>query len=220
MPGTPGTSKAVPSSAIRSRFTPQKWPSTRSTGLPWRRSSSTGSVHHSGSGVPRSRSMKRPVAWSIWPSISTTPAIAVSRWARAGCITLLLRICSRMSGEALNRMPSALSSGRMKIDDCVRAFARTAPARTPAQLRQLQFHCGKPPPAAAPSTVMRMNFSSSMCKRPGGCPGRCQDYVRTACDSARCNVHRDFEAEAEITGLRGGPLHKCLLCRCGRFTGR
>jgi hypothetical protein len=24
--------------------------------------------------------------------------------------------------------------------------------RKPAQLRQLQFHCGKPPPAAEPST--------------------------------------------------------------------
>ena len=30
------------------------------------------------------------------------------------------------------------------------------PARTPAQLRQLQFHCGKPPPAALPSVVMRI----------------------------------------------------------------
>jgi hypothetical protein len=28
--------------------------------------------------------------------------------------------------------------------------------RTPSQLRQLQFHWGKPPPAALPSTLMRM----------------------------------------------------------------
>jgi hypothetical protein len=52
-----------------------------------------------------------------------------------------------MSGEALNSTPSALASGRMKIDDCVRGLARSVPARTPVQLRQLQFHCGKPPPA-------------------------------------------------------------------------
>jgi hypothetical protein len=39
-------------------------------------------------------------------------------------------------------------------------LARTAPARTPAQLRQLQFHCGKPPPAAVPSVVMRIEKES------------------------------------------------------------
>ncbi len=61
-----------------------------------------------------------------------------------------------MSGEALNSTPSAESSGRTKIDDWVRGLHRTLPERTPAQLRQLQFHCGKPPPAAAPSTLMRM----------------------------------------------------------------
>jgi len=40
------------------------------------------------------------------------------------------------------------------IDDWVRALAATVPLRTPAQLRQLQFHCGKPPPAAEPSTMI------------------------------------------------------------------
>ena len=100
--------------------------------------------------------MKRPVAWSIWPSISSTAAMAVSRTARFGCSTGLALICSSTSGEALNRMPSREPAGRTKIDDCVRAFARTAPLRTPAQLRQLQFHCGKPPPAAEPRMVMCM----------------------------------------------------------------
>ena len=61
-----------------------------------------------------------------------------------------------MSGEALNSTPSALASPCTKIDDWVRAFARTRPLRTPAQLRQLQFHCGKPPPADAPRMVIRM----------------------------------------------------------------
>jgi hypothetical protein len=40
----------------------------------------------------------------------------------------------------------------MAREDWVRERARTVPLRTPAQLRQLQFHCGKPPPAADPRT--------------------------------------------------------------------
>jgi hypothetical protein len=39
------------------------------------------------------------------------------------------------------------------MEDCVRGVARTVPRRTPSQLRQLQFHCGKPPPAAEPRTL-------------------------------------------------------------------
>lgn len=34
----------------------------------------------------------------------------------------------------------------------MRGFARKVPLRTPAQFLQPQFHCGKPPPAAEPST--------------------------------------------------------------------
>jgi len=37
------------------------------------------------------------------------------------------------------------------MEDCVRGVARRLPLRTPSQLRQLQFHCGNPPPAAAPN---------------------------------------------------------------------
>jgi hypothetical protein len=62
-----------------------------------------------------------------------------------------------MSGEALKSTPSGASSDRTKIEDCVRGLHRTLPERTPAQLRQLQFHCGKPPPAAEPSTLMRID---------------------------------------------------------------
>ena len=128
--------------------------------------------------LPRSRSISNPVAWSTWPSISTTAAIAVSRTPRAGCSAGLARICSRMSGEALNRMPSAPSSGRTKIDDCVRGLARTPPERTPAQLRQLQFHCGKPPPAAVPSVVMRIIGPIETTPRRTRPAGRCIDTPR------------------------------------------
>src|SRR5437660_12443143 len=61
-----------------------------------------------------------------------------------------------MSGDALTSAQAAASRPRTAIDDWVLARARTVPARTPAQLRQLQFHCGKPPPAAAPRTLIFM----------------------------------------------------------------
>ena len=40
----------------------------------------------------------------------------------------------------------------MAIEDWVRGRARSVPAHRPEQVRQLQFHWGKPPPAADPST--------------------------------------------------------------------
>jgi hypothetical protein len=43
------------------------------------------------------------------------------------------------------------------MEHCVRAFARIVPALSPRQFEQLQFHCGKPPPAAEPSTWTRTN---------------------------------------------------------------
>jgi len=43
-----------------------------------------------------------------------------------------------------------------QMDDCVRGCARIVPLRTPSQFRQLQFHCGKPPPAPAPRTRTRI----------------------------------------------------------------
>jgi hypothetical protein len=36
------------------------------------------------------------------------------------------------------------------------------PFRTPSQLGQLQFHCGKPPPAAEPSTLTLINQPSRL----------------------------------------------------------
>jgi hypothetical protein len=66
----------------------------------------------------------------------------------------------------------------MKIDDCVRGLKRASSARAPVQLAQLQFHCGKPPPAAAPRTVMRMEERAQEEQRPGGRPGRRSDAAR------------------------------------------
>jgi hypothetical protein len=64
------------------------------------------------------------------------------------------------------------------IDDWVRARVRIVPWRRPAQLRQLQFHCGKPPPAAEPSTCTRIAAwsllvgAAILAKTPRRRPGR------------------------------------------------
>src|SRR5882762_8471277 len=70
-------------------------------GLPRVRSAYAWSVHQMDSGRTDSRSMKRPVLWSICASTSTMPLMAVSRGARAGCRTGFARSWARMSGEAL-----------------------------------------------------------------------------------------------------------------------
>src|SRR5262245_955491 len=88
------------------------------------------------------------------------------RSARRGESSGVARICPRPSGEALSRTqrpPSSLTA----IDDWLRGRARTVPARTPAQFRQLQFHCGKPPPAAEPKTLTRTNAAPSRDEQPG-----------------------------------------------------
>jgi len=72
-----------------------------------------------------------------------------------------------MSGEALTNTASSGFAPLTAIDDCVRLWARTVPLRTPSQFRQLQFHCGKPPPAAEPSTRI---FKVST-KKPAACAG-------------------------------------------------
>jgi len=57
----------------------------------------------------------------------------------------------------LNRIQSVLLP-ETAIEDWVRACARIVPSRSPAQLKQLQFHWGKPPPAAEPRTLIRTVF--------------------------------------------------------------
>src|SRR3954447_7697055 len=78
------------------------------------------------------------------------PASGVSRCAR-GCSLGKLSSCCRISGEALSKNQAA-PSALIATDSCVRATAASEPLRTPTQLGQPQFHCGKPPPAAEPKT--------------------------------------------------------------------
>ena len=88
--------------------------------------------------------------WSSSASVSSTARSGVSRPAR-GCSGGKASIWPRMSGEALSRNQfrwSALTA----TDDWVRGRAGREPVRTARHPGQPQFHCGKPPPAADPST--------------------------------------------------------------------
>jgi hypothetical protein len=79
-------------------------------------------------------------------------AIAVSRSERFGCRSGVRCNWVRMSGEALTNTEAGPLLPVTAIEDWVRAEPWKVPARIPEQLRQLQFHCGNPPPAADPST--------------------------------------------------------------------
>ena len=109
-----------------------------------------------------------------------------------------------MSGEAFTSAQWPPGPPVTAIEDWVRARARAVPLRTPAQLRQLQFHWGNPPPAADPSTRIftaplqsRFDFSRAQ----PACAGRCPVPL------ALRDVHRDFHAEPEINRLRSFPFH-------------
>ena len=76
--------------------------------------------------------------------------MALSRIARPGCRSGFARNCVKMSGDAFTSAQE--SPPETAMEDWVRARPRKVPARYPLQFGQLQFHCGKPPPAADPST--------------------------------------------------------------------
>jgi len=68
-------------------------------------------------------------------------------------------ICLRISGPALMRYQS-FSLAVTASEDCNNGWSDAFPERTARQLGQAQFHCGKPPPAAAPNTLIRIWFQS------------------------------------------------------------
>src|SRR5208282_6208138 len=110
-----------------------------------------------------SRRDNNPAIWSISALVSRTPEMGESRAAFRGCRAGVASICVRKSGEALNKNQARLS---WHIATCVwvRPFPLKVPARNEWQLRQLQFHCGKPPPAAEPRISMRIlaeNYSAA-----------------------------------------------------------
>src|SRR5262245_1823944 len=122
------------------------------------------------------------------------PAIALSRIARPGCSTGCERSCKSTSGEAFTSAQLVSLPPETTMEDWVRARARNAPRRRPAQLGQLQFHWGKPPPAAEPSTLI---FTHRPSQRDEAWDPLTQVPYRAA-SSAIGDVHRDFHAKTEI----------------------
>ena len=118
-----------------------------------------------------------------------------------------------MSGEALHSTQRSAADA-IAIEDWERGIACSVPRRRPEQLAQLQFHCGKPPPAAAPSTRTRIRQGHRMCA-PRAEHGR---RVRSAVG----HVGRDLEAEAPFNRGRSLPSHGhapvVLACRASMST--
>ena len=97
--------------------------------------------------------------WSSSASVSST-ACSGTDLLPAGCRSGQASIWVRTSGEALSRNQSrrpALTA----TDDWLRGRQGRAPVRTAWHGGQVQFHCGKPPPAAEPRTRTRIGQSQS-----------------------------------------------------------
>src|ERR1019366_5529000 len=95
--------------------------------------------------------MKIPSTWSRSALVRSTPSMEVPRtWSGGGKSLGKASIWWRISGEALRRnqdLPSALTVA----EDWERGDVPGRPERASRQRAQLQFHWGKPPPAAVPS---------------------------------------------------------------------
>jgi hypothetical protein len=97
----------------------------------------------------------------------------------------------------------------MAMDDCVLAVYPGVSARTAWQFRQLQFHWGKPPPAAEPKTLIFMVTLFRGEKNPDNPKG-----VRgwQAVESTVGDVHGDFETETHVNKRWCSPLHEISSC--------
>jgi len=95
--------------------------------------------------------------------VSRTSPIGESRPCCWGWRKGVASICIRKSGEVFNKNQAQLSL-LIATWVCVRGLPLKVPSRDDLQLRQLQFHCGKPPPAADPSIATRIvpgNYSAA-----------------------------------------------------------
>jgi hypothetical protein len=73
---------------------------------------------------------------------------------------------------------------------------RGSPAQASRQTSRLQFHCGKPPPAAEPSTLAVSRDTT----RPRG-----------AESEFRRQIAVNLKPDADFDENRRGPKHRCLL---------
>src|SRR5215469_10072962 len=113
--------------------------------------------------------------------------MGVPRGVPRGWKTELVSICERTSGEALSRNQLS-SSALMATCSWVRAFPWKPPSRIRRQLRQAQFHCGKAPPAAVPSSFTCIWSDLEL----------------------RADVGVDLAAELDLLKRRGSPFHNYL----------
>src|SRR4030088_1956208 len=101
---------------------------------------------------------------SMSAHVSTAPVMGEWRVPLIGCAcnSGVAWICSRRSGEQFKRVHVRVSP---EIATCVCVRWRTRIPWTVVfdlaakQFAQLQFHCGKPPPAAEPSTFIFTRLS-------------------------------------------------------------
>ena len=100
----------------------------------------------------RSRSVSNPAIASTSPPVSRTAAIGDERATPRGTRQGVASICCRKSGDAFSKSQFA-PSPETAIDACVRGRAAGSPDRARLHAAEPEFHCGNPPPAAAPRTT-------------------------------------------------------------------
>src|ERR1043166_4807031 len=101
-----------------------------------------------------SRRCSRPARESTSAEGRKMPPIEVPVGSPAGGASSgVERIWVRRAGEAPRRNQVA-PSGEKASSVCVRAVAWMQPERRAEQVREAQFHCGKPPPAAEPRILI------------------------------------------------------------------
>ena len=147
----------------------------------------------------RSRRLKRPAIWSISAPVRITALIGLPRVPTRGCNTFDCRSCWGRSGEALISTQFSPSAVIARLA-WVRGRARTSPAHAKRHVGQRQFHCGKPPPAAEPSTMAE--------RRP------IQDRREASGSELGRQVSVDLEADADLDegGESSRPWCSSLVC--------
>src|SRR5271166_483488 len=146
---------------------------------------------------------------STSPPVSTTPVIGDDRNPSRGCNLKVASICKRRSGEAFKTNQSSLFADTAS-DACDRARAAESPDRARRQAGALEFHCGKPPPAADPRTTARTI----------GLPRRISRRRRIeSLFDLGAGVGVDFQSDRDLDNDRGLPLHGHFL-RAGFYPGQ
>src|SRR6185312_10565578 len=149
----------------------------------------------------------RPAIASTSAPVRITPSIGDDRRPLLGWRIAWAWICSRKSGEALirnQRSPSPLTAS----EAWVRRFAPGSPERARRQPSAFEFHCGKPPPAAAPNTTALTAASYGQLRPPGAPPrGPVQSRLRGLFLEVGAGVGVDFHADSDLDDTRFLPSH-------------